>query len=68
MKNHRDLSTRHHQQLGGTSTLDQGRLKDAEMTFNRALVGNEKAWEPEHRSTLDTVNNLETSTLIKTAS
>jgi tetratricopeptide (TPR) repeat protein len=37
---------------------DQGRHKDAEMMFNRALAGYEKAWGPEHTSTLDTVNNL----------
>jgi tetratricopeptide (TPR) repeat protein len=37
---------------------DQGRLKDAEMMYNRALAGYEKAWGPEHTSTLDTVNNL----------
>jgi tetratricopeptide (TPR) repeat protein len=37
---------------------DQGRHKDAEMMFNRALAGYEKAWGPEHTSTLNTVNNL----------
>jgi hypothetical protein len=26
--------------------------------YNRALAGKEKAWGPEHTSTLDTVNNL----------
>lgn len=26
--------------------------------YQRALAGFEKAWEPEHTSTLDTVNNL----------
>ena len=26
--------------------------------YERALEGYEKAWEPEHPSTLDTVNNL----------
>jgi hypothetical protein len=28
------------------------------MMYNRALAGKEKAWGPEHTSTLDTVNNL----------
>ncbi|KFA55560.1 hypothetical protein S40293_09989 [Stachybotrys chartarum IBT 40293] len=37
---------------------DQGRLKDAEAMYNRALQGYEKAWGPEHTSTLNTVNNL----------
>ncbi|CAH0020139.1 unnamed protein product [Clonostachys rhizophaga] len=36
----------------------QGRLKEAEDMYNRALQGKEKAWGPEHTSTLDTVNNL----------
>jgi hypothetical protein len=26
--------------------------------YNHALTGKEKAWGPEHTSTLDTVNNL----------
>jgi hypothetical protein len=37
---------------------DQGRHKDAEMMCNHALAGYEKAWGPEHRSTLTTVDNL----------
>jgi tetratricopeptide (TPR) repeat protein len=37
---------------------DQGRYKDAEMMYNRAMAGYEKAWGPEHTSTLNTVNNL----------
>src|SRR5258705_4860245 len=37
---------------------DQDRLKDAEMMYNRALAGKEKAWGPEHSSTLDIVNSL----------
>jgi len=52
-----------------TSTLDtvnnlgnlysgQGRLRDAEMMYNRALAGFEKAWGLEHTSTLNIVNNL----------
>jgi hypothetical protein len=28
------------------------------MMYNRALAGKEKAWGPEHTSTLNTVNNL----------
>jgi tetratricopeptide (TPR) repeat protein len=28
------------------------------MMYNRALAGYEKAWGPEHTSTLNTVNNL----------
>jgi hypothetical protein len=35
------------------------------MMYNRALAGYEKALGPEHTSTLDTVNNLVPSTLIK---
>ena len=37
---------------------DQGKLKEAEDMYRRALKGYEKAWGPEHTSTLDTVNNL----------
>jgi hypothetical protein len=37
---------------------DQGKLKEAEEMYWRALKGKEKAWGPEHTSTLDTVNNL----------
>ncbi|KAF4486038.1 Nephrocystin-3 [Colletotrichum fructicola Nara gc5] len=37
---------------------DQGRLKEAEAMYERALQGKEKAWGPDHTSTLDTVNNL----------
>ncbi|KAF2469609.1 tetratricopeptide repeat domain-containing protein, partial [Lindgomyces ingoldianus] len=36
----------------------QGRLGEAEKMYQRALQGKEKAWGPEHTSTLDTVNNL----------
>jgi len=36
----------------------QGRLKDAEIMYNRALAGCEKALGAEHTSTLETVNNL----------
>ena len=42
----------------GKFYADQGRLEDAEMMYNRALAGYEKAWGPEHTSTLGTVNNL----------
>jgi tetratricopeptide (TPR) repeat protein len=42
----------------GDFYCDQGRLGDAEMMYKRALAGCEKAWGPEHTSTLDTVNNL----------
>jgi tetratricopeptide (TPR) repeat protein len=37
---------------------DQGRLKDAENMFNRALAGYEKGLGPEHTFTLDTVKDL----------
>ena len=37
---------------------DQGKLAEAEKMYQRALEGYEKAWGPEHTSTLDTVNNL----------
>ncbi|SLM36784.1 beta transducin-like protein het-e4s [Lasallia pustulata] len=33
-------------------------MAEAEAMFQRALEGYEKAWGPEHTSTLDTVNNL----------
>ena len=33
-------------------------MKEAEDMYLRALVGYEKAWDPEHTSTLDTINNL----------
>ncbi|KAL6362010.1 hypothetical protein LRP88_05493 [Fusarium phalaenopsidis] len=36
----------------------QGRLKEAEAMYERALQGYEKTWGPEHTSTLDIVNNL----------
>ena len=37
---------------------DQGKMKEAEEMYLRALTGYEKAWGVEHTSTLDTVNNL----------
>jgi tetratricopeptide (TPR) repeat protein len=36
----------------------QGKLKEAEMIYQRALTGYEKALGPDHTSTLDTINNL----------
>jgi hypothetical protein len=60
MRRHGDLST-HPRSTPSTTwdpLCDQGRLKDAEMMYNRALAGYEKAWGPEHTSTLDIVNNL----------
>ncbi len=37
---------------------DQGKMKEAENMYLRALTGREKAWGPGHTLTLDTVNNL----------
>ncbi|CAH0028564.1 unnamed protein product [Clonostachys rhizophaga] len=37
---------------------DQGKMQEAEEMYLRALRGKEKAWGPDHTSTLDTVNNL----------
>ncbi len=37
---------------------DQCKIQEAEAMYRRALEGKEKAWGPEHTSTLDTVNNL----------
>ncbi|CEJ81494.1 hypothetical protein VHEMI01616 [[Torrubiella] hemipterigena] len=42
----------------GDLFMDQDKLNDAEKMYLRALVGYEKAWGPDHTSTLDTVNNL----------
>jgi len=42
----------------GLLYADQGKLDEAEKTYQRALQGYEKAWGPDHTSTLDTVNNL----------
>ena len=36
----------------------QGKLAEAEKMYQQALEGREKAWGPEHTSTLRTVNNL----------
>ncbi|KAJ5536988.1 Pfs NB-ARC and TPR domain protein [Penicillium frequentans] len=37
---------------------NQGKLKEAEEIYQRALAGREKALSPDHTSTLDTINNL----------
>ncbi|KAJ6016957.1 hypothetical protein N7451_000336 [Penicillium sp. IBT 35674x] len=42
----------------GVLYSDQGKLKEAEKMYQRALAGKEKALGPNHTSTLDTVNNL----------
>ena len=42
----------------GTLYADQGKPDEAEKMYQRALQGYEKAWGPDHTSTLDTVNNL----------
>ena len=42
----------------GVLLADQGKLAETEKMYQRALEGYEKAWGPEHTSTLDTVNNL----------
>ncbi|KAI8272665.1 hypothetical protein K4K60_012077 [Colletotrichum sp. SAR11_57] len=42
----------------GNLYSDQGRLKEAEAMYERALQGKEKALGPDHTSTLNTVNNL----------
>jgi tetratricopeptide (TPR) repeat protein len=42
----------------GLLYADLGRLDEAEKMYQRALQGYEKAWGPEHTSTLDTVSNL----------
>ena len=42
----------------GSLYSNQGKLQEAEAMYQRALEGYEKAWGPDHTSTLDTVNNL----------
>jgi tetratricopeptide repeat protein len=42
----------------GVLYADQGKLDEAEKMCQRALQGKEKAWGPDHASTLATVNNL----------
>ena len=51
------INIEHGQQLG-SSLPNQGKLDEAEKMYQRALQGYEKAWGPDHTSTLDTVNNL----------
>ncbi|KAJ5960513.1 uncharacterized protein N7479_007663 [Penicillium vulpinum] len=43
----------------GKLYANQGKLKEAEEMYRRALAGYEKALGPDHTSTLDTVNNLD---------
>ena len=47
-------------ELNGLGILyaNQGKLDEAEKMYQRALQGYEKAWGPDHTSTLDTVHNL----------
>jgi len=47
-----------HEYFLGLLYADQGKLVEAEEMYQRALDGYEKAWGPEHTSTLITVNNL----------
>ena len=42
----------------GALYLDQGKMKEAEDMYIRALAGKKKAWGLEHTSTLETVNKL----------
>jgi tetratricopeptide (TPR) repeat protein len=42
----------------GNMFAKQGQYNEAEKMYERALQGYEKAWGPEHLSTLDTVHNL----------
>ncbi|KAG4427572.1 hypothetical protein IFR05_016945, partial [Cadophora sp. M221] len=42
----------------GLLYADQGKLVEAEQMYQRALQGYEKAWGPDHTSTLSMVNNL----------
>lgn len=42
----------------GNLYIHQGKLKEAEEMFQRALKGKEKALGPDHTSTLATVGNL----------
>lgn len=43
----------------GILYADQGKHGEAEKMYRRALDGKEKAWGPDHTSTLDTVNSLD---------
>ena len=51
----------------GLLYADQGKLVEAEQMYQRALQGYDKAWGPEHTSTLGTVNNLVSSMLNRQA-
>ena len=42
----------------GDLYLDQDKIAEAEAMYLRAFDGREKAWGPDHTSTLNTVNNL----------
>ncbi|KAF2720031.1 kinesin light chain 1 [Polychaeton citri CBS 116435] len=42
----------------GNLYSDQGKMAEAEQMYQRALTGKEKAWGPDHTSTLDTVHCL----------
>jgi tetratricopeptide (TPR) repeat protein len=42
----------------GLLYADQGKLDEAEKMYQRALQEREKAWGPDHTSTLNTVGNL----------
>ena len=42
----------------GNFYREQGRFKDVEMMYSRALAGYEKAWGPDHTFTLNSVHNL----------
>ena len=42
----------------GSLYSDQGKMAEAEAMYLQALAGFEKAWGPDHASTLVTVNNL----------
>jgi tetratricopeptide (TPR) repeat protein len=48
----------HHLHRFGSVFGNQGQPNEAEKKNQRALQGIEKAWGPEHTSTLNTVNNL----------
>ena len=57
------MGPRSHVTLDMVDNLDllyakQGKLDEAEKMYQRALQGREKAWGPDHTSTLSTVNNL----------
>ncbi|KAK3947250.1 hypothetical protein QBC32DRAFT_385095, partial [Pseudoneurospora amorphoporcata] len=53
-----DITISHATHNLGLLYSNQGRLKEAEAMYQRALEGYEKALGPDHTSTLGTVNNL----------